>query len=293
MKPTITIFTPTFNRGYILNKCYDSLKEQTYKEFIWVIVDDGSIDNTENLVNEWVNEGVINIRYYKKLNGGKSSAHNLGVLKADTELFVCVDSDDFITSNAIEEIISFWERERNNRYSGIVALKGHEENKPLKSHIPANLKKSTLFDLYNKYGFKGDTMLIYRTEILKKHLFPDIKGEKFVPDAFIYDQIDCSYDLLMLNKVLYICEYLQDGYTRNFKKIIVENPKGYSLFYQQRMKISPTFYLKFRSATLYVLGNILAKNIKFIHNSSHKLITLMAIPAAILVYIFKYRCGRV
>jgi len=290
---TITIFTPTYNRAYILKRCYESLKKQTHKKFTWLIVDDGSSDDTEEIINEWMREEKINIKYYKKSNGGKSSAHNLGVKKTETELFVCVDSDDYITDNAIEEILKFWNNCKDNSIAGIVALKGHNSNKPLKTYMPVDKKKLKLFNLYNKHGFQGDAMLIYKTAILKKNLFPEIDGEKFVPEAYVYDQIDRNYDLILLNKVLYICDYLDDGYTKNFKKVIVQNPKGYAKFYAQRMEICDTFYLKFRSATLYVLGNLIAKNRNFIKCSPKKLLTIIAIPSAITIFIFKYRFGKI
>lgn len=292
MYPTITIFTPTYNRIYILDKCYYSLKNQTFKEFTWLIIDDGSTDNTEKVVSEWIKEGDLKIVYYKKENGGKNSAHNLGVKIAETELFTCVDSDDYITSTAIEDILKTWEMKKNDDIGGIVALKGENEKEPLYTYIPNNLQKTTLFDLYNKYGFKGDTMLIYRTEILKKHLFPEIEGEKFIPEAYLYDKIDQNYKLLPINKVIYICNYLEDGYTKNYKKIIVQNPKGYALFYLERMKISKTIYLKFRSATLYIVGKLLSKNFSFMKETPFKLLTAIAVPGAMFVYIVKYRCGK-
>lgn len=292
MKPVLTVFTPTYNRAYTLHKCYESLKKQTCKQFIWLIVDDGSTDNTKELVEEWIDEGQVTIQYYQKSNGGKSSAHNMGVELTNTELFVCVDSDDYLINYAVEKVVEYWNKNKDNNAAGIVALKGHEKGKPIRTHIPKGVMRSTLYELYNKHNFKGDTMLIYRAQILKKHLFPNIKGEKFVPEAYVYDQIDSSYDLLLLNEVLYICEYLEDGYTHNFKKIIIQNPKGYAMYYAQRMLLCHNFYMIYRSAALYVLGNLLARNFRFLQNAPFKFMTLIAFPAGVLIYIFKYRCGK-
>jgi len=100
----ITVFTPTYNRAYILNRLYESLKKQSSKSFLWLIIDDGSTDNTEELVNAWIRENIIEIRYYKQENGGKQRAHNKAVELCDTELFICVDSDDYLTENAIEGV---------------------------------------------------------------------------------------------------------------------------------------------------------------------------------------------
>ena len=96
MKKRMTVFTPTYNRAYILPKLYDSLCQQTVKSFEWLIVDDGSVDNTQELVEKWIEEKKIEIRYFKQANGGKQRAHNLGVEKSKEEIFVCVDSDDYV-----------------------------------------------------------------------------------------------------------------------------------------------------------------------------------------------------
>lgn len=290
MYKSITVFTPTYNRAYILERCYLSLKNQTYKDFTWLIVDDGSTDETEKIINKWKNEANIKIIYYKKNNGGKSSAHNLGVKKTETDLFVCVDSDDYLVETAIEKILKLWNEYGNNSsISGIVALKGHNANEPMKSYMPNNIKQAKLFHLYFKYGFKGETMLVYKTEILKQYMFPKIDGEKFVPEAYIYDKIDKSYDLILMNEVLYVCDYLEDGYSKNVKKIISENPKGYALFYRDRLEISDTFYMNFRSATLYIVGKLIAGEKDFIKKSPKKQFTFFAFPAAFFVYIFKYK----
>lgn len=288
----LTVFTPTYNRAYTLHKCYESLLNQTNKNFIWLIVDDGSTDNTKELVDTWIESNRINIEYFKKENGGKSSAHNKGVELADTELFVCVDSDDYLINNAVEKIINCWQKNKNRKVSGIVALKGRDTGIPLRKFFPYSIETSTLYNLYNMYGFEGDTMLIFRTEVLKKHLFPLIENEKFIPEAYVYDQIDMEYELIILNEVLYICEYLPDGYTNNFKQVIIENPKGYALFYKQRMKLSHNFYTRYRSSALYVTGNLLAGNFNFISSSPNRILTFFAIPAGLLIFIFKYKTGK-
>jgi glycosyltransferase involved in cell wall biosynthesis len=292
MEKILTVFTPTYNRGYILHRCYESLKNQTSKQFVWIIVDDGSTDNTYEIVNEWIKEGEIEIRYYQKPNGGKSSAHNMGVDQTTTHLFVCVDSDDYLTDDAIMKVIEFWNENNDNKAAGVVALKGDIIGNPLGTCLPKEVVRSTLYDLYNRHGHKGDAMLIYRSEILKQYPFPQIDGEKFVPEAYLYDQVDANYDLLLLNEVLYKCEYLQDGYTHSFKKVILQNPKGYSLFYAHRMTIAHNFYLKYRSAALYILGNLLAGNLNVLKHAPRKFMTIAAFPAGLLIYMIKYKCGK-
>ena len=106
---TLTIFTPTYNRADILNKAYKSLKRQTNKDFIWLVVDDGSIDNTEDVVKGWIDENIIEIKYIKKENGGKHTAYNVAVENTSTELImIALDSDDYLSDDAVEIILDTW-----------------------------------------------------------------------------------------------------------------------------------------------------------------------------------------
>ena len=115
--PILTVFTPTFNRAYILHRCYESLLRQTNKNFIWLIIDDGSTDNTKKLVTEWMNkENGFEIRYEYKKNGGMHTAHNKAYELIDTELNVCIDSDDFMPDNAVELIVNFWDKYGSDKY---------------------------------------------------------------------------------------------------------------------------------------------------------------------------------
>lgn len=235
----ITVFTPTYNRAYILNRCYESLKRQTNKLFIWLIIDDGSTDDTEDLVNKWISEGLIEIKYYKQNNGGKQRAHNKGVELCNSELFICMDSDDFLVDNAIERFISTWDSIDDKKIiSGIVALKGINKGMPIGTSMPQELKLAPLNDLYEKYGFKGDTALLFRTDILKRFPFFVAEGEKFIGEGYVYLQIDQLYNLFILNEIVYICEYLPDGYSSDVRKLTKDNPKSYMV-----LKRQATFFL--------------------------------------------------
>lgn len=231
----ITIFTPTYNRGYILLKTYAALCCQTNKNFVWLIVDDGSTDGTEQLVETWIQEEKISIQYYFQQNGGKMRAHNRGISLCHTELFVCVDSDDYLVDDAVESIINLWKSVDKEEYlAGIVAYKGKGTTHTMFGEKFPYAGNTTMQELYRK-GFTGETTLIFRTEILSRFPFPVFEGEKFIPEAVIYDQIDQYYSLCILPKVLTICEYRNDGLSRSINRIREENPKGWLFYYQQRI----------------------------------------------------------
>lgn len=140
----LTVFTPTYNRAYCLQGCYESLKQQTCKDFIWLIIDDGSDDSTKELVNSWISEDCISIRYYWQVNQGMHGAHNTAYELIDTELNVCIDSDDSMPSDAVEKIISFWDENGSDQVSGIIALDLYKDGTLIGSKLPLNLKRSTL-----------------------------------------------------------------------------------------------------------------------------------------------------
>ena len=288
MKSKLTIFTPTYNRGYILPKLYESLIKQTNKNFIWLIVDDGSYDNTKGLVNKWIKENIINIEYIKQENQGKHIAHNTGVDNCKTELFFCVDSDDYLLENAVEDIYSDYYKIEDKNIAGIVSIRMTKEKKPIGTDMPINIKYSSLSDLYEKYKFKGDTALVFKTDILKMYKFPNINGEKFVGEEYIYCQIDEIYQLLISDSKYYICEYLDDGYTTNMFKLIANNPKGYMELKNMKLKTSTRFNIKYKSASLYVVGSWLSKEKNIIKKSNNKLITIISYPLAILVYFIRF-----
>ena len=228
----LTIFTPTYNRAYTLPRLYNSLCNQSNKEFIWLIVDDGSKDNTKEIINQWINEAKIEIEYIYQENAGKAQAHNNGVRNTKTELFVCVDSDDYLTADAVETIIV--EDLTKQDCVGALYKKGYSENKSV-TIWNKEMDYSTLQDAYLNKGLQGDTMLVYKTSVIKQFEYPKIEGERFIPDAYLYDRIDTIGKLKFIDRILYVCEYLPDGYTSNIRRINATNPKGYCLFIEQRI----------------------------------------------------------
>jgi glycosyltransferase involved in cell wall biosynthesis len=289
-KKRITVFTPTFNRAHTLNRVYDSLKEQTNKMFLWLIIDDGSSDNTEEIVDNWLSEKLIEIHYYKKENGGKQRAHNKAVDLCNTELFICVDSDDYLTENAVESFLNTWDSiDDINKLSGVIALRGKDKDIPIGTEMPTHIKSSPLNDLYEKHGFRGDTAILFRTDILKCFPFFVAEGENFIGESYIYLQIDQYYSLYILNEILYIGEYLSDGYTANVRKLTKENPKGYMVLKRQAVVFSKTIKGKYLNTASYLIGCILSGEKKPIRNAPNKLLAIIAYPLAISLYFIRYR----
>ena len=248
----LSIITPTYNRAYILPKCYESLVNQTIKDFEWIVVDDGSTDDTENLINSFIKENKIDIKYVKKENGGKPSAHNLGAEYAAGEMFLCLDSDDILTEDAVEVAKNFWQNSHTDGITGILAKRGSIKNKEqICSSWNENLKSSTMYNLFNELGFSGDTALFFKTEILKQEKFPSFIGEKFIPETALYSDIDKHGKMLLLDKVLYLTEYLPDGLTYNYHKLLKNNPYGTAYSYYKQLCIAKSLKQKLRLAMLF------------------------------------------
>ena len=249
----LTVFTPTYNRRELLKRAYKSLKDQTCKEFCWLIVDDGSTDDTKTAVDEWISEGVIPIEYRYCENGGKMRAHNRGVKECKTEWFLCLDSDDRLVPDAVESIIKCIGGIDDDSCAGIIAHKGRSEKELLSGvDFPKGIEKTTLYGLYLK-GFKGETTLVFRTEVLRKYPFPEIEGEKYVPEDYIYDRIDAEYEYIVFDRILTVCELMSEGYTDSVRRLKENNKQAWYLYYEQRARITPMSALKLKYLGFYRL----------------------------------------
>lgn len=230
----VTIFTPTYNRAYILPKLYESLCSQTSSQFEWIVVDDGSEDNTLNLLENWSQEQKLNMRYYIQENGGKHRAINNAINKANGELFFIVDSDDYLTCDAVESIYNYYNKIRNkSEIGGICFRKINKCNNTIIGPLfPKKCLCASSLEIHYKMHIYGDKAEVFRTELLRSNLFPEIDNEKFFTEAYIWNKVTDSHKLYLVNKGIYICEYLDDGLTRNFNNILRKNPRGYITYYK-------------------------------------------------------------
>ena len=285
MSKSLTIFTPSFNRAYTLGKCYDSLVRQSCKDFIWLIIDDGSSDNTRELVNQWIEENKIEIEYKYQENQGMHGAHNTAYEIIYTELNVCIDSDDYMPDDGVEKIISFWEENKREDLAGIIALDAYEDGNIIRKIFPETLKEATLFEVNNKYKIPGDKKLVYRTELTKKYPYPLFKGEKYVGLAYKYYKLDEKYKLATLNEVVCIVEYMDDGSSRNMLRQYRKNPRGFAFYRIENMKNkNSTVIFKLKQNIHYVSSSFISKNKEFLKESPCKLLTILSIPIGYLLY---------
>lgn len=233
----LSIFTPSYNRAYILPVLYKSLVEQTDNNFEWVIVDDGSSDNTENLVNGWIAENKVRIVYYKQENQGKHIAINSGVNRASGELFFIVDSDDSLTPDAVQQVRNFWiKKEPVVEISGIISYRQFPDGKLVGNSLPKYVKQCKLRDCISKYGSNGDKVVIYRTEILRRFPYPKFDGELFFGESYVFNQIDDEYDMLVMDSRIYNFDYQLDGLSQDFRKLYRQNPRGMQVSFMQTLK---------------------------------------------------------
>ncbi|SDM77741.1 glycosyltransferase family 2 protein [Bacillus sp. OK048] len=293
MPPLLTVFTPTYNRAYTLHLCYESLKRQKSKDFVWLIIDDGSTDNTRGLVERWILEKAIPIRYHFQDNQGMHGAHNTAYELIDTELNVCIDSDDYMADDAVEKIKNFWNKFGCKKYAGIVALDASPDGEIIGTKMPGNLKDSTLSNLYAKHKVKGDKKLVYRSELTRETPpYPIFPGEKYCPLSYKYILIDQEYPLLVLNEILCYVEYLEDGSSMNIIRQYKKNPRSFSFFRMIAMAHAPSFKERFRESIHYVSSNIMIKNSKFLFETPYKMTTLMATPFGLALYFYIQKTGK-
>lgn len=257
-----TILTPTYNRMDLLKRLYASLCEQDNNDFEWLVIDDGSTDQTEKMIEDLKKKTEkFNIVYRKTENGGKHRAINYGVDYANGEVIAIVDSDDYLTPNAIQKIKEYFEdiAKQNKKFAGVAAQKGYstEEAVGTTSKINAIDAKNTE---RKKYGIEGDKFEIFYTEVLKNNKFPEIENEKFMTEALLWTRIaNQGYYLRWYNDILYICEYLPGGLTDSREKLVEQSPLGYALFIKEQVKFGNiswkqklgyySFYYKIRRKT--------------------------------------------
>lgn len=293
-KPDITVFTPTFNRAYILPQCYESLLRQTCQDFIWLVIDDGSTDGTNDLVAKWINEGKINIQYHKQENLGMHGAHNTGHRLLETELCIGCDSDDYLADDCIEKIIALWEEKGGEEYGGMIGLNADTQNH-VWSIIPEKLSETTSYDLRYRYKLKGDHKLVYRSDLLKREPYPIFEGEHYAALGYKYFKLDRDYKMLVLNEILCYVEYLASGESSNKMKRYITAPRGFMVYRREMMPLMHNFKEKWWQATHYVSSAIFAKEKKFIKLSGNPWVTILAILSGIALNLYiryKYRRNK-
>lgn len=281
----ITILTPTYNRSYILGRLYESLVKQTEKNFEWLIIDDGSTDDTAELVEGFIKNNEIKIRYIKENNGGKHRALNTGIRLIDSDLIFIVDSDDYLLPNAIQEILTL-----HKGYFDDVSVCGYSFLRcfPDLSINGQQFPKSPYLSDYVSCrlneGIKGDKAEVYKTSILAQYPFLEISGEKFIFEDFVWIQMAEKYNTIHVNIPIYVGDYLEDGLTKNISKTKINNPLG--MFERAKIvgKSKAKYTVKAKAMVMYIVYGIIAKKTfaSMLNYSFDKLLFLsLFIPSSI------------
>lgn len=272
-KYKITLFTPTYNRAYILGRLYQSICNQSYRDFEWIVYDDGSTDNTEELVNQWISDNNdFPIRFYKGKNGGKCRATNRALEVADGEIFFTIDSDDYLTDDACEKIHEWMEsiRELKN-YCGIVANRGQTPTEtrnttwrddPDSPWYQKPYRDATFLERYPEataYPIDGERAEAIWTDIFKKYPYPEYEEENFITPCIPWNRMaHDGYKIRVFEDIIWIWEYLEDGLTiKGGNNRFINNPKGYFLShvekarflklpFNQKIKLYYSFYCDFK-----------------------------------------------
>lgn len=230
----ITVFTPTYNRAYSLPNLYDSLCKQSFVDFEWLLIDDGSTDNTQELIKQWELERKIKIRYLFQPNSGKHVAINKGVKEAKGEIFFIVDSDDYIISDGLKKINAiFRDISDDDDFAGISGIKVQVNGDSVSTGWKETIIDTNALDIRYKYGITGDLAEVFKTKILEKYPFPVVVGERFCTEALVWNRIALKYKLRYTQEPLYVCEYRADGLTANSIRIRRKSPQCTALFYSE------------------------------------------------------------
>lgn len=285
----ISILTPTYNRENTLNRLFNSLLNQKKQNFEWIVIDDGSTDNTKKLVNVFLKQSEFKIKYIYKKNGGKHTAINLGVLNSKCELSFILDSDDYLKADATEEIEKYWLKyKNNNKICGLSFLKGDINNNIIGDKFPYEEYISNHIDYRHNRKIYGDKAEVFKTDVLKLYKFPEEFNEKLVPEDLVWTRISIKYDTVYINKIIYLCEYQSDGISSGGRKYLFKSPNSLRMLYNESVDSRFKLNLRLKHSIQYCIYSFFAdKKIKnIIFESNNKKLSIFSLPVAYIIYLF-------
>ena len=294
---SLTVFTPTYNRAHTLPRLYDSLVRQTAQDFEWLVVDDGSTDGTRDLIQSWIDEKRLVIKYIYKENGGLYTGYNTAYQAIETELNVCVDSDDAMPPDAVRKIIELWKERGADRYAGIIGLDCQmTSGEPIGGHFPSGMEECFFPDLYARNIHRGDTKQVMRTDLMKE-VAPQIgfPGEKNFNPVYMLLQVTDKYPLLVLDECLCLVEYqVGDSMSENIFRQYMDSPLSFAKMRRLEMTLMHSTPLnRFRSAAHYVAECLLAKVPCWFSDSPRKALTLLGlVPGWAYSLYIRWKVGR-
>lgn len=286
--PTLTVFTPTFNRAHLIGRVYESLCRQTCQDFDWLVIDDGSTDNTREVVEGFIKEQRIPIRYIWKENGGLYTGYNTAYEVISAPLNVCIDSDDFMPDAAVEKIINTWKERGSEQYAGIIGLDFYADSKqPIGGYFPEGLDEVYLHDLHLHKIHRGDAKQVMRTDVMRK-VAPQIgfPGEKNFNPIYMLLQVCDTLPLLVLNENLCFVDYQTNGMAANIFKQYYNSPWSLIKMRQMEMQLKRNTLRNLLRVNIHYVSNcIIARNKRWLKDSPKPLLTLLMAPFGLLLYL--------
>jgi glycosyltransferase involved in cell wall biosynthesis len=233
MRSVISVVTATFNRGHLLERLYTSLRQQTFSDFEWLVVDDGSTDDTATRIERWQRQGALRIRYETQNNSGKHVALNRAAAHAEGTFCAVIDSDDWYLPHALERLLFHWHAipdSKRDQFANVEGLRAYANGELIGTRFPRDVLDSDTFEVRYVLGVRGDTVGMYRTDVLRRFPFPEDLG-KFVPEALVWSRIASAYRSRFVNEVLGCVEYQPGGLSAQNLMAQVRASRAWALFY--------------------------------------------------------------
>lgn len=289
----ITVFTPTYNRAHLLHRLYESLLRQESQDFKWLIIDDGSTDNTKEVVGAFIKENKIEIKYFYKNNGGLHTGYNAAIERLDTQLAVCIDSDDWMPDDALERIITVWNENKADDIAGLIGLDYTAEGKIIGDHLQDG-KKINPIDLLASKNNRGDKKYVVRTDLYKQVApMPVFAGEKNFNPHYMILKLSTKYRFIAVDAPLCIVDYQSDGMTANQFKQYIDSPNSYAELRRVIMRL-PDVPKKYMVKTVihYCSSSQISKNRHYIKESPKKFLTVLCTPIGWLLTMYIRRRAK-
>lgn len=284
----ITVLTPTFNREGVLRSLWDSLQKQTVKDFEWLVVDDGSTDGTKNLITQLQEKSDFPIRYIYKSNGGKHTALNVGIQTICSELTFIVDSDDCVTDDAVESILKIHKKYRSqNNICGYAFLRAFPDGKVNGKKFDVNEKIGSYIDVrVNGDDTGADKAEVFKTHCLKEFPFPEYPNEKFLGEDLVWVRMARKYEMVHINKAIYVGNYLEDGLTNNRRKHNIASPVGCMHRAEEFMESDLKTRYRIKGGLQYIVYGRFAgvKIVDLIRKSRHKVLATVCTPGGLFLH---------
>lgn len=279
----ITVYTPTYNRCEHLKKVYESLLNQTCPDFLWLVVDDGSDDGTDELIKGYMAENRIEIQYVRKENGGKHTATNTAFKSCATELImVALDSDDTLKENAVSLIKEDY-LSTHKSFDGYIYMKENTKGELFVNSFSEDIGNMSWREATVSGAFDGEAVLVLKSDYAKSFSYPVIEGERFFTEAYVYLQMTSPF--FWSRESIYVAEYLDDGYTKNILRSFAKNPVSYAMFNNMRLELYTSFIKRLKYAAYYCGFSIMAKKRRFIRESKAPVLTFLMMPLGFAFYL--------